>query len=1106
MDFSAPAFDLTPRDDLAARNRFETFKLGKGLPPVAAVTTAAKRGHTRSHSRNASISSSASISLKSTNLNELSHFSFPNNSSISNTLPSISPTAVSPLSTSASANAALAPSTKRNSHHRRRSSVSTRRESAEMMGVALPDLPPSTSEDNINLGEKDSIRRRALWALEGKPDVSFNKVEIPDITTPDVQKMLSDFTAKASSYGNSLSNGKRDSFKLLGPSSSAKDQLGTLLEEEEEEDETVELPSASASKENLPPPNTPITPNTPATPPVLAITKATPAKPRPSNLNLRPLSLTPDTVSSTLPSPSATPSPRTGLRALSLTPASSVDDVPSSTSEKQSRRASFVLSPVPSNQASKKPILNLALDQIERSKSLDEERKPAKRSSISYKRSSQGSVTMMNMAGLPTPEMTPTFGRRYSKDSVATSTDDEVFANHPTQTRPLSASEQHFLFKSHNALLARITDLERALSMRRRESGGYSNGGSSRPASVASNFSSSSEPSDEMLRLIADLKSERDELKRDVDGWRTRVSDMESQMNVLTKRVENERRDAWVARSRVGLLEVEKDVLKKKMEELDNLFAEHEKEKSERETEMTKLTADNASLKARIAELESQLEQTKKELELQKQKKVKEDNDPLATPTPRSFDSFSCPLKASKKHGLGVASVDSESSLTDVEPDLSDEGHQGFGFALKSVQEEVDEADLSEEENGLAGYEDEGEDDTDMSLQSSSSFGSEEDLPRTVSHLQQHVAMPSTPTTPRPQVFTPPQSTHERRATLSKTWTFPFGGQFQTPPKEEENQPVDKFFGCLEDDSDATCSVPSSPSQYSYEKSKNMFASGFKFAANDDASFFLPGGVGIPVVEEELELDEKRLSVVEEDEEEEEADTLSEMDDDEDMFGEAGGICITFTPPEEEQEVEEVKQIQVCSPVKRISDPPVLPALDFGNDDEEEEEEDLSRAIPFNFGRPLQVESQSEDPAPPVSVLITPPSSIGKSVPPSMIPRPASPASLPRTADNRSSITSPTSSAASTPSNASSFVTPPNKRGGAIPSFIPQSVSSPSPIRVMPAAASKLRVVPTSTFIRQPSRKPLLPASPVSGKAQNVSGSSNGSPLIPQSPIIRRSY
>lgn len=71
-----------------------------------------------------------------------------------------------------------------------------------MMGVALPDLPPSTSDGNINLGEKDSIRRRALWALEGKPDLAFSKVEIPDISTADMDKMLFDLCTYSCCYSD----------------------------------------------------------------------------------------------------------------------------------------------------------------------------------------------------------------------------------------------------------------------------------------------------------------------------------------------------------------------------------------------------------------------------------------------------------------------------------------------------------------------------------------------------------------------------------------------------------------------------------------------------------------------------------------------------------------------------------------------------------------------------------------------------------------------------------------------------------------------------------------------------------------------------------------
>ena len=148
-----------------------------------------RHSHTRSHSRNASIStsslSSSSNPFSSSTLppsesvtkHDMSHFSFP-------------PSDGTPLSR---ADPTAIPPPKRNSHHRRRSSVSTRHESAELMGVTLPDLPPSASGDNINLGEKDSIRRRALWALEGKPDVSYNKVEIPELSTPVIEKMMFDF-------------------------------------------------------------------------------------------------------------------------------------------------------------------------------------------------------------------------------------------------------------------------------------------------------------------------------------------------------------------------------------------------------------------------------------------------------------------------------------------------------------------------------------------------------------------------------------------------------------------------------------------------------------------------------------------------------------------------------------------------------------------------------------------------------------------------------------------------------------------------------------------------------------------------------------------------
>ena len=143
--------------------QFESFKMGGGAPPNSLTSYLPKHSHGRSPSRNSSISSLSTLSISA----------------------SVSPPSLPSPHTSINL-----PSKRPTSHHRRRSSVSTRCESAELMGVSLPDLPPAHPDDNVNFGDKDSIRRRALWALEGKPDVAFSKVEIPDITSPDSIKFF----------------------------------------------------------------------------------------------------------------------------------------------------------------------------------------------------------------------------------------------------------------------------------------------------------------------------------------------------------------------------------------------------------------------------------------------------------------------------------------------------------------------------------------------------------------------------------------------------------------------------------------------------------------------------------------------------------------------------------------------------------------------------------------------------------------------------------------------------------------------------------------------------------------------------------------------------
>ncbi|KAF5357652.1 hypothetical protein D9758_007447 [Tetrapyrgos nigripes] len=1071
------------KDDLAAQLRFESFKMGKPLP--ASKSMSLKHSHARSHSRNTSISSLPLSHSKSTNSNDMS-------SSTTNSMSSIS--------------------SKRNSHHRRRSSVSTRVESAEIMGVTLPDLP-----EDINPGEKDSIRRRALWALEGKPDASFSKVEIPELSTPDMEKRIFDFRefrsptprsrpefeipatkpsfpAGSGAYGGgltSLMGSKRDSFKLLAASSSSKDQLHTLVEEEEEEEWDAEKSqdTPAAKSVTIPDPLTPVSPDD-------CEVRTTPAvRPRPVGLNLRPLSLTPETLVSTvhgLPTPSMTPSPRSTLRSLSLTPSSvSAEEALSNNTPTPAPRGRLALSIQTSTDA-------MAIDDENNKKN-----KPIRRSSISYKRSSPSYGN-----GLPTPEMTPTFTERRplsshtSISSVGTSSSEEDFFPNSTshgsyhRQRPLSASEQHFLFKSHNALLSRIQDLERALSVRRESISSYG----SRPmstVSIADSEASSSEPSDEMLRLVADLKAERDELKRDVDGWRVRVGDLEKQIGVLGKRVEGERREAWVARSRISVLEAEKGVLEKETEELKSKERALVSDKAELESEIEELTNVVNGLQEGKGELEAENDALREEVERLRQQ-LRQDVDVLSTPTPKSFERQQVQATQVWKRGL---SMDTEDSATDVETNFSFDGGHSFGFALKPVAEEPDDFDATprisdddyeSEEDPLAGYED--EDDLDFqSPVSSSSFGSEAEFPvrpRSIAHLSEApVIAPSTSAAVSAAPFVPE---HRSRASLSKTWTFPRATQAALASQigDSSSADVDRFFNCLEDgdSSSDSSSRPVSPSVYDYENSKGLFVNAMgQYNDDEGIPFALPLGVG--VIEESTGLE----VVIEEDEEDlidDDEETRVDDDDDDNYEVFANGIKITFTPPmdddvdvniadvDETDELEEEEEETTSQWTVPISQEPA-PIVE----DSEEEEE-----TPFFFGRPA--------PFAPASAVSTPPSQKDNSsiiTPPSSIPKP----SIPRSWSFPESPASPSSPGSSPTLNYSAFVTPPTKRGGSMPSFIPQPMSSPSPVRQAPTVRSKPALgSTTTTFIRQPILKPLITSSIATNNApasRTVSGGSRNS-------------
>ncbi|KAG7096584.1 hypothetical protein E1B28_004003 [Marasmius oreades] len=990
--------------EIEATRRFQSFKLGKPAPPTLMTTTssnATKHQHRRSHSRNASVVSFKPHDNSTTPSSLPTHHSTPSLSSTSSTHTSLPSSTSLPLH---NLNGSI--SGKRNSHHRRRSSVSTRTESAEIMGFQLPDLPKS-SPNGYSSGsddDKDSIRRRALWALEGKNSqavIGFQKVEIPDMSVMDsigVDRPL-EFPSKPSFPAGSS---HRDSFKIK-PSSSAKDQLHTLVEEEEEEEEDPpRSPARSYAVKYTPPLMNLVRTRTVSSPsPVTSPTYAEKVKVnqqplearRPRPLSLKPLSLTPESISLPTP-PTISPSPAPpvkGLKVLSLTSSPAVENA-GPQAHTALARGRPVLHINPEVVTSYAHVAASSTSSIASAWSEDKEKdKPVRRSSISYKSST-------NAHGLPTPDQTPTWSeRRFStSSSVSTSTseDQEGFfrdsshTSHTSQSsgyvldkhssspswanHPLSASEQHFLFKSHNALLVRIQDLERTLSVRvrreremesRRDSLSPSPHIQTRPLSTGSDITSFSDEglsdavSDELLNMIRDLKAERDELKRDVDGWRQRVGEGEKTIGLLSKRVECERREAWVARGRVGVMTQEKEILEKQVEterqEKDELFTKVENLEEENGRTLKKLEDRENRLKdveEECAALKQQIEQVQQERD-EEIRRLQEEL-LLARNSPRVLASTSVSHASRTTYSLPSSEVDDEG---DVPMDAFEDSGENDTEADEADEEGEDE----DQEDGLAGYEDEDPLDLEESVSTFSDDDTEDFAPaRKVAPpftphaqiaAQQPLPTPPSsglqagwkfPSKPMDSPVTPSQPTGNRRGhraarSLSTPWTFPKAdapSSTATITPATEDDEVDRFFGCF-DDSSSSASSPSTSlttldEPYDYER-KDAFTSGlrssglglslglgiddesFEEEEDDEAFPFELRGVGVevPVSSSVLSGPSATTSldvVVEEDEEEHEVeieekeDEMMEMEMGEEI--EIGGIKITFTPPRDEED------------------------------------------------------------------------------------------------------------------------------------------------------------------------------------------------------------
>lgn len=1036
MDMNSVAFHSSTDSDVAERMKFESFKLGDAN---SSNNASINHHHARSRSRNLSVSSISSVFTSTNSVQPMTDMS-----PVSPTFPYSAPPSTPPA-------------TKRGSHHRRRSSVSTRHESADMMGVAVADLPLSLSDDNINLGDKDSVRRRALWALEGKSDNNDSfKVEIPDISTPEINKKF-DLPSKASfppsivgsGYSSGLNNvaGKRDSFgKHLASSASAKELLHTLVEEDEEEEDREDEHDysvvASSPIEMSP------AESTVRAVVVTASTPTPPSRPRPASLNLRPLSLNKENIIGlgSLPTPS-TPTPRGGLRSLTLASSPSpsfstnqnMNNTFTSTDMKNNRRQSLILSsPTPAiapaiAPPTRRPSLNLDLeDSLGSPASVSSCDSVKRRASISYRCSTD---VAYGQFALPTPELTPTAERHRSPSPANLAS---------TAERPLSETEQHFLYQAHATFVQRISDLERALAVSR-----------SRPVSCASDASSVSlapssmqpeEPSDEMLQLIADLKAERDELIKDIEGWRVRVSDLDKQVGILARRIELERREAWVARERSGLLEIEKRGLEKafqtksvEVREALDYCKVARAECDEVKQECEKLREELQ----RKQEIDDDRERLKYALAEERKKRGELEATVLSAKSMPAIVADDPPAYSRGKRIPGFLSIDSEA--TDVE------SIEEFQISLKSVEEEHEFSD--EEMNVLTGYENEEDGDVTFQSHQGSSVGSFEEVS---SPIALRTGVPTAP--PMFTVDTIPTRAveatgHARRGSLVEAWTFATGALVS--PREAE---VDKFFGCLEDVDDSDSLEDAARVDIHGDNGRSLFSQSLLEDDDDDyPPFLLPKHIGFEIPEERLALE----PVLEEDEDEEldaDDDTLED-----DFVGEVveGGIVFKFTPPDDSDLSSEV---QTPSPSSIKQNPCIFGAF------EEDEDEGI---VPFKFP---QMTAPSTPPSkPPVvdqstvaqvddnSAAVHTPIRQSISTTPSSIPRSVSLRTYTPTKykPERCVITR---------NSPSAFVTPPTKRGGTIPTFIPQ----PRARDVMPVTPPSAKSV-APTFVRQPQHGSTVP-------------------------------
>jgi hypothetical protein len=369
----------------------------------------------------------------------------------------------------------------------------------------------SLPEDGPNTldGSKVDDHLRALFALEGRSSNSSSPLT-PNFGITKVD--LPDFGAEIEKKPDLTGLPSKPSFNANNSLTGKRDSFGKLLTPAFNAKKELQTLLEEDEGDDF------------ASDPGCSVAPVPAPRHRPRSLNLRSSLIR---LSASLPTPSPTPSVRTPkLKSLTLASSTVVTSSPPRNDNSTKRSSTLVIS-------HSSPLLSAAeVGHVQR------------RSSISYRRTS-------------TSEAALTLPSSNTNSQTLTPSPSPTFEKHRRSLSPTELLAQSAYFaQSHASFLARIAELEAALAR-----------------STATPSPAPTEPSEELLEMLADLKAERDLLKRSLDDLIARYNDQEKQLNALGRQLDNEKRDGWVHKEKLRRAEAEKQTVEKEKEDLDEELA-----------------------------------------------------------------------------------------------------------------------------------------------------------------------------------------------------------------------------------------------------------------------------------------------------------------------------------------------------------------------------------------------------------------------------------------------------------------------------------------------------------------------------------------------------